>query len=439
MTRLWSYISDVEGNLDYWNRYLSISKIVHRNENNGKLELKENCGFIFGGDSVDKGSGDIRIVHDLLQLKEDYPDRVYLLIGNRDANKLRFASELAGDDTLGVAYWVDKEKRVSLESFLEKNNLEDNKVSRIKWMLAETMGSATTFQLRREELETLGKETNDEAVLNSFIEGISVGGEDPYMLKYLRAGCLMAKVGKNLIVHGGLSDNNIGTVPGDDKIRESVDDWMKDLNQFVQNELDDYESQPTWKELPDSETGRGKRGGDGLMDYGVPGGNNDKTVVYCTFLSNGNAKPLSNPVVEYCEKNNIHRVLAGHTPHGDCPTVIAEKVQVILVDTSYSDMSKPDNRGDAVSELILNEEDETVLVHGQLKDGRKIEYELAPPGSVKGDHLVGKQLADDYWVKSELKETPEDGKKYMICKGEGYKLSVDWKTTEEIASTLLHF
>lgn len=48
--------------------------------------------------------------------------------------------------------------------------------------------------------------------------------------------------------------NNIGTVPGDDKIRESVDDWMKDLNQFVQNELDDYESQPTWKELPDSET-----------------------------------------------------------------------------------------------------------------------------------------------------------------------------------------
>lgn len=43
------------------------------------------------------------------------------------------------------------------------------------------------------------------------------------------------------------------------------------------------------------------------------------------------------------------RLVIGHTPHGNCPTVVPGPVQVIMADTSYSDMKAPDNRGEAAS------------------------------------------------------------------------------------------
>lgn len=43
------------------------------------------------------------------------------------------------------------------------------------------------------------------------------------------------------------------------------------------------------------------------------------------------------------------RLVVGHTPHGNCPTVVPGAVQTIMADTSYSNMKAADNRGDAVS------------------------------------------------------------------------------------------
>lgn len=56
----------------------------------------------------------------------------------------------------------------------------------------------------------------------------------------------------------------------------------------------------------------------------------------------------------------ISRLVIGHTPHGNCPTVIKSeggageaRVDVIMGDTSYSDMRSLDNRGLAASEIRL--------------------------------------------------------------------------------------
>tara|TARA_B100000795_G_scaffold180675_1_gene136847 strand:- start:288 stop:506 length:219 start_codon:yes stop_codon:yes gene_type:complete len=38
--------------------------------------------------------GSIRVVNTLVKLKRKYPNRVVLLLGNRDLNKLRLSSEL---------------------------------------------------------------------------------------------------------------------------------------------------------------------------------------------------------------------------------------------------------------------------------------------------------------------------------------------------------
>jgi hypothetical protein len=49
---------------------------------------------VFGGDVCDKWSGTMRLVSVLVAAKEKYPDRVFLLLGNRDVNKVRFIQEL---------------------------------------------------------------------------------------------------------------------------------------------------------------------------------------------------------------------------------------------------------------------------------------------------------------------------------------------------------
>jgi len=415
----------------------------------GIVKLKDNCGFIMGGDSVDKGNGDIRVLRDLLQLKRTYPDRVFFIIGNRDANKLRFTAELADEDSLYSPPfkrpdWCPTEPEVSFKDYLEQNSLQDTKINRVKWMLAETMGSRTTFRLRKEELEILQEPSDDSSVVNSFLSSVLPSGENNFMYEYLRVAQLIFRVGNTLFVHGGINDENFGTVPGDDIIRENVDDWIRDLNQWAAGELDDYVKQPTWEEYPGPGNTTGKRGGQNLIEYGLPGGNNGKTIIYSYHLPNGNAVDLSEKTENYLVSNGIHRVIVGHQPHGDCPTVISSgRVQVVTGDTSYSQVPAKgdDNRGPAVSEIMLFEESQKVRVHGNLLDERKIDYELACP-HVKSsesscDDLIGKQLKDNFWVKSKLRDLPEDGKEYLVCRGSGFSLTFLWMSASEVNDNLM--
>ena len=88
------FFTDCEGNLDYFENYVSMSKII-RFESPGVLDFHDrDTIFVYGGDSQDKGIGDIRFVKMLLAFKERYPTRVEFIIGNRDGNKIRLCSEL---------------------------------------------------------------------------------------------------------------------------------------------------------------------------------------------------------------------------------------------------------------------------------------------------------------------------------------------------------
>ena len=114
-----SFLTDVEGNYEYFESYVEISAaLAWDGKEKKKLKLKEHSKFVFGGDSQDKGTGDIRVVKLLLDLKDRYPDRVFFIIGNRDANKLRLTTELS-DQTLqnyevkndeSFPYWLPKDK-----------------------------------------------------------------------------------------------------------------------------------------------------------------------------------------------------------------------------------------------------------------------------------------------------------------------------------------
>ena len=85
-----------------------------------------------------------------------HPDRVFLLIGNRDANKLRLATELSDNDVGRPASSVPTltvtGSTVSLASFLAKHELPNDKDARLKWLLHATLGSPKAYEFRRDEM-----------------------------------------------------------------------------------------------------------------------------------------------------------------------------------------------------------------------------------------------------------------------------------------------
>ena len=201
------FVTDVEGNVEYFRNYCKKSTVIDLIEPDTsgvegtfRLELRPDCFFVHGGDVCDKGPGDIRVTRALTDLKKRHPDRVFLIMGNRDFNKLRLTSDL-GENQFGMAgragreladvpgcYWLAPEKRKSAEMFvheqiakslgLEKGadgaspladlaneeiealeSEHNTPLNRLKWMLRDTMGCPETFEDRRAELRILsGKE-----------------------------------------------------------------------------------------------------------------------------------------------------------------------------------------------------------------------------------------------------------------------------------------
>ena len=53
------YVTDVEGDLGFWQRYCAISEVIDDSGGLDELRLHPGCHFVFGGDSVDKSSGEL--------------------------------------------------------------------------------------------------------------------------------------------------------------------------------------------------------------------------------------------------------------------------------------------------------------------------------------------------------------------------------------------
>ena len=68
----------------------------HVSLTDGELRLGEGVTFVFGGDAIDRGAHGRRFVALLLAAQRRYGERVVLLAGNRDLNKLRLVTELGG-------------------------------------------------------------------------------------------------------------------------------------------------------------------------------------------------------------------------------------------------------------------------------------------------------------------------------------------------------
>ncbi|CAE7268229.1 unnamed protein product [Symbiodinium natans] len=494
-------MTDVEGHWAYFCNFVELSEGLTFAEDGDQREarcspeliVKDDWHFVFGGDTCDKGPGSLRCLETLVSAKKRHPDRVHLLLGNRDINKMRYTSEFTDEEVRQVspetpgAYWVPEDKRVSPWSYFaslaaqaegkDVELLTHEEVQRyctkpnlMRYHLKYDMGSDGEFEFRRQELAHMSTrnvaEVSDEEVVNSYEASVAEGG---VMREYLRLSEVACILGSTLFVHGQIIGNQfsdcgrdgvawaVGCVPSDDgATSEWVSDlkeWVAQINTWARRNVAAWQAQPTWRRSPAASTFEDwcDRGGAGLIAYGTPA-TRVPSVVYCRWLED-NCMPKQYPqeLVEHLQAHGICRVVVGHTPHGNCPTVIPhEGLTVIMGDTSYScmkaDLAYPgDNRGDAVCEIAL--EGEKCFVRGftgyvdGLSCHRQVVHYAAPGGADGGgDPHIG-------IVQPESEEVPEDKRffvkaclaalegydaRYLLCKVDGFTNTYQEESPDEV-------
>ena len=298
------YCTDAEGNLEWFRKYVEVSEVLVYEANDALALVDDEAFFVFGGDAVDKGNGDLRLCRSLADLKKRYPERVFLLVGNRDLNKLRMTSELsAAAMQLSPAevprpHWDDDVP--SYEEYLGEK--DDTRPMRLKWMLQHTLGCPETFEHRRSELALLRGQgvsadvsvddaavVSDEAVVDSFVSEVMPGGA---LRDYLENADVAVRLGITLFVHGAVDTLTAGYVPpvttpfrkakatdlayppgrrffeGPGSLKP--DAWIRGLNDLLKEGLEDHQKTPLFYESKSSLVARDPhyyphRGGEALM------------------------------------------------------------------------------------------------------------------------------------------------------------------------------
>lgn len=294
-----SYITDIEGDKFYLDRYVDNSKIVawttitstekHKEEENNKYAypfpydrridfVNTNSMLVFGGDLWDKGGFDLYVTRQLLDLKRRYPNRVLWVLGNRDIGKLRILQELglppsppmtlpsSSSSSISVPYhpgliWFKGSGRVGDPD----GPLPPNEPGqRLKWMLGQTMGSPNAMEHRRHELlweangcrnvtdedddEYISINISDLDVVRSYQESCHPKGE---MGLFLSQALLAAPVGPVLIVHGSLPLTNDVMMKAREESKSVWDDltfcmpWIEKTQQDNNDENENENHQVT--------------------------------------------------------------------------------------------------------------------------------------------------------------------------------------------------
>eukprot|EP01035_Chromulina_nebulosa_P019518 gene19518-25415_t len=281
------------------------------NKVNNHIILKDNCHFVYGGDVCDRGTGDIRLLLDLISLKRRYPQRVHFIMGNRDCNKLRLKFELHESTALKCypkVYWIKDDPLSNKEAGRVDRNI-NNRSNRLKWILSNTMGAPVAYESRKIELNLI-KSTFDPSIYPS-----------------------------NYIYSNTISDDEI-TQSFEDLIDTKLDskefskaDGQIDKIEYIAKQQSHYLSsgelidllEPThWAAVGGYDH---KQPGSRLLQYGMgymPDKSINPSVIYANYLSHGQPVPPNVAVIKAMKSRGINKIVVGHQPHGDAPVVIDE-------------------------------------------------------------------------------------------------------------------
>jgi hypothetical protein len=280
-----SFLTDIEGDDEYFHRFVSQSRVVtfrevvssdrchqlpypfpykhclefhnntippgcHSNDHREihKINTSTTPGdveethdmLVLGGDTWDRGCGDLYVIRQLLFFQLRYPTRVHFIMGNRDTNKMRLHTELGGMeitpsvDNLNMQHWKTIKYNVPFISNSSRNSSlplhggvywmrgtgnpadpivretfynskeSESAADRLRWILKYSMGSPNAFENRRCELiqERQGSDVTDDDVVDSYRRSCHpVIGE---MALYLSRAKLFVTIGDTLFMHDAL-------------------------------------------------------------------------------------------------------------------------------------------------------------------------------------------------------------------------------------------
>ena len=336
-----AYVTDIEGRWDKLEDFCAGSSLVSLDAAHG-LRVADGALFVFGGDAIDRGPSGRKLVATLLAAKRAQPDSVVLLAGNRDINKLRLVRELSGHPPARAPSAVSSGARGDL----------------LRFILSQTMGAPEAFEHRRTELLLALPAAGDQDVVDSYLEDLGPSGA---LRQYLAAAVLAHREDETLFLHGGVTDENLGVVPGRAQREVGVDAWVRGLNEFYATSMEAF--------------GAGRCAPDGtplwldLIAYQAPrrGSHlNQASVVYARPTDDvGNPMVPHEHVISALAASDVRRVVVGHTPSGDCPALLhdAAGFELVLADNSYGRLE----RGSRVTivENVVRLEGRTVLDSGE--------------------------------------------------------------------------
>jgi hypothetical protein len=357
-----AYLTDVEG---IWEKLASFCQDnPHVSlEAGDRLRVRPGATFVYGGDAVDRGGAGRRVLRTLLEAWRRQPSQVVLLAGNRDINKLRLLRELNGYPLPRTPAEVRAAPRPVL----------------LRWIFENSMGAREAFAFRQAELASTGTPVSDEDVVDSFLEDLAPGG---LLRDYLAACRLVHRIGNTLFVHGGVHEHSLGRVPSRKPV-EGVDAWAEALNHWYAEQIEafveqrfDREGVPAWEPL---------------IAYQAPAPGkrvNTASVVYGRMADENNHPTLpSEALTATLVDAGIHRLVVGHTPSGDSPSVVrGEEFEIILADNSYG-------RVEGASQVFIRDDSVYLAGRARLDDGRLelVRFELALG---EGPSTLGRQLLD---------------------------------------------
>ena len=296
-----AYLTDVEGQWERLRSFAAHNPLV-RLDNDNRLHVRTGAVFVFGGDAIDRGPAGRKIVRTFLEAKARQPAQVVLLAGNRDLNKMRLVRELAGH----LPARAPEEVRALAGGAL------------LKWIFQHTMGAADAFAHRRTELLSEGCAADDDTGAQSFLEDLAPGGD---LLRYLMALQLGFRCGSTVYVHGGVASEALTHIPGQAPLALQdfhVDAWLQRLNAFYDAQVTAFAARalhhdgtPAWFDMI---LYQAPRKGTRL---------NPGSVVYGRMADAHNNPRLPEPhAMAALLRSGIHRVVVGHTPVGDVPSIV---------------------------------------------------------------------------------------------------------------------
>ena len=342
-------LGDIEGNFKRFQDFIDNSETLYIN-NSGQVDLFPGKSFVFLGDAIDRGDGSIRFIEAMNSLKAKYPDRVKIILGNRDLNKLKiyhFLSSLEKgiflpseiyiyEYLLQDLHGISDSTKPSHENIIKILTEKSKPYERLKSIL-KGFNAKSAFDYHKQELKLLNKQkqVSNSYVYDDYMKSLEPNGR---LKRFINNGELITSIDGNLFTHGAITELNHGIVPGLKKRISNTKEWIESLNKWFKDSVSEWERNPSNTLL--------------LDNYHKPNlisMKNDKSVVYGRYSDNdGNPRGLTKKFISKLKESGFYRVFVGHTPTGDFPTLIKQKgFELILTDSSHANFN-------SASKILVN-------------------------------------------------------------------------------------